>query len=159
MIHAERLRPGAEIAAELVEGQRQVDRLLLHNARLAAELDASGYWEDEGSNSAIDWVRFNCHLTDKAAGDLIVVGEREESLAESAQAMEQGEIGFAHMVVLARTAEAVGEAVRRGEAARACSKAFGGQVLTTSVCTTGIRSMPPATPETRLTSTRSDAYR
>jgi hypothetical protein len=109
MILAERLRPGAEIAAELVEGQRQIDLLLLHNARLAAELDASGYWEEEGSNSAIDWVRFNCHLADKAAGDLIAVGERPENLAESAQAMEQGEIGFAHVVVLARTAEAVGD--------------------------------------------------
>src|SRR6266568_3961572 len=53
---------------------------------------------------------FNCHLTDKAAGDLVAVGRNSGGLPESAQAMQAGEIGYSHLVVLARTAEAVGKA-------------------------------------------------
>ncbi len=110
MILAERTRLGSDIANELLEVQLQIDLLQLKASSLAAELDASKFWEQEGSNSAIDWLRFNCHLIDKAAGDRIAVGERLEDLPESTQAMQSGEIGYAHMVVMARTANAVGEA-------------------------------------------------
>ena len=109
MILAERLRRGADITNDLREVQLQIDLLQLKASRLAAELAESKFWDDEGYNSPIDWMRLNCHVTDKVAGDRLAVGGRLEELLESAQVMEQGEIGYAHMVVMARTAEAVGD--------------------------------------------------
>ncbi|TME38388.1 MAG: hypothetical protein E6I61_13205, partial [Chloroflexi bacterium] len=101
---------GALAAEELVDLQHQISLLQLKSAACAARLARSDYWDYAGSNSAIDWIRFNCHLTDKAAGDLVAVGRTSGSLAESTQAMEAGEIGYSHLVVMARTAEATGKA-------------------------------------------------
>ena len=76
---------------------------------LAAELLRSGFLEDEGYNSPTDWLRFNCHLTDKVASDRINVGEHLAELPMSVDYLRDGEIGYSHLSVLARTAEAVGK--------------------------------------------------
>src|SRR4029077_15253738 len=67
-------------------------------------------WDQEGSNSAIDWMRFNCRMTSTAAADPLAVGERLGQMAQSQKALAEGEIGFAHMTVMARTARVVGQA-------------------------------------------------
>ena len=92
----------------MVEVQRQIDVLLLEHSRLAAEFARTDHWDDEGSNTAIDWIRFNCNLTEKAAGDRIAVGSRQAEIAASVKAMESGEIGFSHLAVMARTSIATG---------------------------------------------------
>jgi len=79
----------------------------LQFAKLAAHFCASNYYEDEGFTTPINWIRFNCHLNQGAAADRVAVGDFVEKLPQSLQAMESGEIGFAHVVVMARTAEAV----------------------------------------------------
>src|ERR1700736_336448 len=107
MILAERTRLASDVANELLELQLQIDRLQVQACRLASELAESRLWEQEGSNSAIDWIRFNCHLTDKAAGDRVVVGELLPHPEKSVQALESGQIGYAHLTVMARTAKAV----------------------------------------------------
>jgi len=105
------LVPGeVDVAYEMVGIRQAIDLLELQFSRLAATFDKGAYWEQEGSNSPIDWIRFNCHLTSNAAGARIAVGENLGRMAESAQAMQAGEIGFAHLVELARTADAVGKA-------------------------------------------------
>jgi hypothetical protein len=109
MIHAERLRPGAEVADQLIQVQHQIDMLQLQASLLAAELAQTDFWDEEGFNCAGDWIRFNCHLTSNAAIDLMNVGEHAAELAESVQAMESGQIGYAHLKVMARTADAVGK--------------------------------------------------
>ncbi|TMD70099.1 MAG: hypothetical protein E6I81_14890, partial [Chloroflexi bacterium] len=91
--------PGLDLGERLIHLQRQVDLLLLEHSRVAAEFAQTTQWADEGSNSAIDWIRFNCNLTEKAAGDRIAVGSKLTDLAESSQAMQSGEIGFAHLTV------------------------------------------------------------
>ena len=58
---------------------------------MVAELDRSGLLEDAGYNSPTDWLRFNCHLTDKVAGD------------------RSGSVSTWPRAVIARTAEAVGK--------------------------------------------------
>jgi hypothetical protein len=75
----------------------------------AADFAASDAWEEDGSVSAIDWLRFNCHMTAGAAANAIAVGEALEQLPESHQAVVDCEIGFAHIAVMARTAEALGK--------------------------------------------------
>ncbi len=98
---------GASAALEMVALRRQIDVLELKFSQLAASLDASRYWDYDCANSAMDWIRFNCRMTSTAAADRISVGRHLSKLVESGQAMEAGEIGFAHMTVMARTANAV----------------------------------------------------
>src|SRR5207302_643891 len=76
---------------------------------LAAELLRGGFLEDEGYNSPTDWLRFNCHLTDKVASDRINVGEHLGEMPMSVDYLRDGEIGYSHLTVMARTAEAVGK--------------------------------------------------
>ncbi|MGH9121187.1 MAG: DUF222 domain-containing protein, partial [Acidimicrobiales bacterium] len=60
-----------------------------------------------GFTTPINWIRVNCRINESVAGDRIAVGESLEKLPESMAAFEASEIGFAHLVVMARTAEAV----------------------------------------------------
>src|SRR5437588_2177899 len=99
-----------DVAYEMVGIRQAIDELELQFSRLAARFDKGPHWEQEGSNSPIDWIRFNCHMTSNAAGARIAVGENLDRMAESTQAMQAGEIGFTHLVDMARTAEAVGDA-------------------------------------------------
>ena len=100
----------AELASRLVELRHYIDDLELEFSELAAEFAQSRHWEHQGSNSAIDWLRFHCHMTSNAAADRVAVGERAVQMPESQLAMRDGEVGFAHLTVMARTANAVGEA-------------------------------------------------
>ena len=102
--------PEVDIAYELIGIRQAIDELELQFSRRAAEFDKGSYWDQEGSNCPIDWIRFNCHLTSNAAGARIAVGENLHQLNESVQAMQAGEIGFTHLTVMARTADAVGKA-------------------------------------------------
>src|SRR2546430_7589563 len=104
----------AEIAYRLLELRQFIDSLELEYSRLAADFEKSKHWEHQGSNSAIDWMRFHCHMTSNAAADRVAVGERAAEMPESVQAMRAGDIGFAHLTVMARTANAVGEAFDEG---------------------------------------------
>src|SRR5438445_196734 len=57
-----------DVAYEMVGIRQAIDELELQFSRLAARFDKGSHWEQEGSNSPIDWIRFNCHLTSNAAG-------------------------------------------------------------------------------------------
>src|SRR6266566_7358566 len=96
------------IAEELKELLHQRDLLDLRASRLASRYAATRHYDESGYASAIDSIRFNCHLTSTAAGDLIAVGKNLHRLPESVQAIANSEIGFAHVKAMARTANAVG---------------------------------------------------
>jgi hypothetical protein len=105
----QRVDEGAELGQQLIANQHQIDLLLLEQARLAVEFVKTDFWDYEGSSTPYDWIRVNCHLAGNTVGDRVTVGERMAELAESVQAVEAREIGFAHLVTMARTADAVGE--------------------------------------------------
>jgi hypothetical protein len=94
-----------DLGQELRRRRHQIDLLELEFSRLAFEFSNTDQYDDEGSVTPIDWIRFNCHMTGPAAADLVKVGEHLDKLALSAQCVETGELGFAHLVVLARTAD------------------------------------------------------
>ena len=104
----------AELAADAAAGEelirlcRERDLLDLQIAALAAQFAEGDVWDQDGSNSAIDWIRFNCHMTSNAAADSIAVGKNLWRMPESVQAVAQGEIGYAHTKAMARTANALG---------------------------------------------------
>src|SRR6202171_2317152 len=104
----ERSNDGAEVAEELKQVLHQSDLLQLRAADLAARFAATKYYDEQGYATPIDWIRFNCHLTTNAAADLIAVGKNLHRMPESVQAISAGEIGFAHVKPMARTANAVG---------------------------------------------------
>ena len=93
----------------LLQRRFVIDMQEIAFARDAAEFAASDAWDEDGSVSANDWLRFNCHMNAGAAANSIAVGEMLERLPESHQAVVDGEIGFAHLATMARTAEALQE--------------------------------------------------
>jgi len=101
---------GAVVAQQLIENQHQIDLLLLEQSRLTAEFVKTDFWDWEGSASPYDWIRINCHLTSNTVSDRATIGERLADLSQSVQAVEAREIGFAHLAVMGRTADAVGKA-------------------------------------------------
>src|ERR1700730_7683143 len=79
----------------LREKAHVIDMLTLSFSCEAAEFAATDAWEEDGSASAIDWIRFNCHLTSVAAADRIAVGESLQGMPRSVEAALNGEIGVA----------------------------------------------------------------
>src|SRR5258708_26619420 len=98
----------AEVRDELIRECRERDGRDLRIWRLATCFAASDVGDEEGFVSAIDWIRFNCHMTSNGAADLIAVGRNLERMPETDRAVSRGEIGFAHAKAMARTAAAIG---------------------------------------------------
>ena len=101
---------GQETALRLVQIRRSIDELEVEFARLAAEFDKTSFWDDEGFNTAGDWIRFNCHMNSHAVFSAFAVGAAETEMPATMQSMQAGEIGFAHVATMARTACEVGGA-------------------------------------------------
>jgi len=99
---------GAELGQELKRVVHERDLLDLQAAALAAQFAGTNEYDVQGYATAIDWMRFNCHLTSTAAADLIAAGKNLHRLPESVQAVCKGEIGYAHVKAMARAANAVG---------------------------------------------------
>src|ERR1700737_2264285 len=98
----------SEVAEELKRVLHESDLLQLQAAHLAAQFATTDEYDEQGYATPIDWIRFNCHVTNNTAADLIAVGKNLHRMAESVQAVGRGEIGFAHVKPMARTAAAVG---------------------------------------------------
>ena len=96
------------VAQRLQRVIHQSDLLQLEAAQLAVQFAATNEYDEQGYATPIDWIRFNCRVTSIVAADLIAVGKNLERLPETVQAVSQGEIGFAHVKAMARTANAVG---------------------------------------------------
>ena len=93
----------------LREKAHVINVLMWSFAQDAAEFAATDAWDEDGSATAIDWIRFNCNMASGAAANSVAVGELMPRLPESSQALTEGEIGFAHLTTMARTADALDE--------------------------------------------------
>ena len=98
-----------ELAETFIRGCRVRDQHNLFLARVAAEMVKRNKHDDDGFASAIDWIRFNGHMTTGAAANSVAVGESLHRMPDSVEAMAEGEIGYAHLTVMARTAEDLGD--------------------------------------------------
>ena len=99
-----------EIEAALLQVRGEIEIRELWFSRLAAargELEGTDL--DRGGQTNVDWLRHNCRLTQPAAADRVHVGEKLSELPGSEDAFCNGEIGFQHLTVMARTANAIGE--------------------------------------------------
>jgi hypothetical protein len=84
-----------DLATEMIRMQRQLDEIQVRLSLVSAKFARTRQWFEEGFNTPIDWIRFNCHVTEKVAGDRIAVGNKQAEISVSVQAMQSGEIGFA----------------------------------------------------------------
>src|SRR5437660_2443469 len=79
--------------------------------------DKSGEYRADGALSLTAWLRWACKLSGGAAMERVGIGGQLEKLPATAAAFANGDVGFQHVAVLARTAEHVGAAaVRKDEA-------------------------------------------
>ncbi|MHB8572042.1 MAG: HNH endonuclease [Candidatus Dormibacteria bacterium] len=90
-------------AEELVDLRHLIDLLELEFSRMAAEFASTNRYREDGSLTAVQWIRHNCHMSIAAAVDNLTVGESGDNLPQSVAATEAGQIGFAHLALLART--------------------------------------------------------
>jgi uncharacterized protein DUF222/HNH endonuclease len=102
-------RAGQATAAELIRRRRQIDQEELEFSYLAAKFAATDEYDWQGFESPHAWLKANCHLSGGAASARICAGQQVEHLGQSSKAMADGEIGFAHFALIARTSAAVGE--------------------------------------------------
>ena len=91
----------------LIQLRHDIDLLELQWSQEAALLAATDHYDCEGFATALEWIRITCKLTSAQAADRVAVGRQMAAMPESVQALEAGEIGFAHLMVMARTAQAL----------------------------------------------------
>ena len=79
--------------------------------------DRSGEFHTDGALSIIEWLRSSCKLSGGAAAERVGVARQLEKLPQTQAAFASGQLGYQHVVVIARAAEHVGVAAVRKEEA------------------------------------------
>jgi hypothetical protein len=100
-------REPAELAAELKGIRHGQDLLDLEFSETAAIFGKTEEYDEQGSVSPIDWIRHHCRMSSSAVWGSMAVGEHLGELSRSVEAVENGEIGYSHLALMARTAEAL----------------------------------------------------
>jgi len=100
---------GPELAADMAELRRGMDRVELKFSEMAAAFAATDEYDRQGAVSPIQWIRLNCHMGGGAVADRVAVGEQLAQLSEASEAIAEGAIGFPHLALIARTASALAE--------------------------------------------------
>jgi hypothetical protein len=77
--------------------------------------DKSGDYKADGALSLTAWLRWKCKLSGGAAMERVEIARQLEKLPQTQAAFANGDLGFQHVAVLARTAEHVGAAAVRKE--------------------------------------------
>ena len=101
-------RTQEQIGHELAELRQVCDLIELEFSDLASEFASTDEYDLQGFDSAISWIKEICHMSGGAAADRVCAGHQLQRLSESEDAVLEGRIGFAHFVLLARTAAAIG---------------------------------------------------
>src|SRR5437763_15872658 len=79
-------------------------------------------YKADGALSLAAWLRWKCKLSGGAAMERVEIARQLEKLPQTGAAFANGDVGYQHVAVLARTAEHVGAAVVRKEEARCCRR-------------------------------------
>jgi Domain of unknown function (DUF222)/HNH endonuclease len=110
-------RDDAGLGQALIELRAVIDRAEAAFASGVRRLDQSGQYRVEGALSVVDWLRANCKLSAGAATERVGVARQLEQLPQTEKAFANGDLGYQHVAVMARTAEHVGvAAVQKSEA-------------------------------------------
>jgi uncharacterized protein DUF222/HNH endonuclease len=96
-----------EMGESLIRRRHELDVQELLWSIDAARFLATDEGERQGFSSSGDYLRLNCHMTTPQVLDRIDVGQQVAKMPESFQAVMRGEIGFGHLVQMAKTAAAL----------------------------------------------------
>lgn len=99
-IEEDRRTAGERLIAE----SNVISLIQLSFARRAAAFAATKEYEEDGAATPIDWIRIHCHITGPQAADYVNVGGHEAEMPQTVVALAEGNIGFGHASVMARTA-------------------------------------------------------
>ena len=113
---------GPHHADRLIALRNSIDLQEIEFSRIAGEFAQTDEYDRLGFDSPISWIKENCHMTGGAAADRVCAGEQKERLVQSVAAVAQGEIGFAHFALLARTSAAVGGRLNEAKLLRKAAK-------------------------------------
>ncbi|MFY9615107.1 MAG: DUF222 domain-containing protein [Candidatus Dormiibacterota bacterium] len=94
----------AEIGERVVHVSQTIDMLLRKRALMVGEYSKSGLWDDAGFNTDTDWLRHSAQMSYSDAAETLVVGEHIGELPQASEALDEGKIGFGHLVHMARNA-------------------------------------------------------
>src|SRR3981081_2242957 len=100
---------GPALATLLQHVQGASYRLAFMSSQASAAFADTDHPDNLGFVSPLQWMRVNLHLTSGAAIDRIAVGQQLAKIPESHQSLLEGEIGYAHLAHIARTAAAIEE--------------------------------------------------
>ena len=109
---------GAELADGLIKiREAGIDPFEAVFAEGVRRFEKSGEYGADGALGMVPWLRANRKLSGGAAAERVGVARQVEQLPQTQKAFANGELGYQHVAVLARTAEHVGvAAVQRAEA-------------------------------------------
>jgi hypothetical protein len=100
-------RSHEEAALDMIELRHGCDLLELEFSEMAGSFARTDLADQWGSVSPTDWIRHQCKMSGAAASDAVDIGEHSQALTNSVDAVESGQIGFGHLALMARTAEAL----------------------------------------------------
>jgi hypothetical protein len=107
----------ASLGEPLIEIRGVIDRSESVFADGVRRFDKSGEYKADGALSLTDWLRWRCKLSGGAALERVQVARQLGKLPKTEAAFADGNLGYQHVVVMARAAEHVGAAVVRKEEA------------------------------------------
>ncbi len=96
-----------ELGESLIRRRHELDVQELMWSIDAARFMRTDEYDRQGFASPIDYLRVNAHMTEPQVIDRLDVGLQMAALPQSTMAVVEGEIGFGHLVQMARTAERV----------------------------------------------------
>src|SRR5437016_11826097 len=107
---------GETLGDELIQiREAGIDPLEAVFATGVRRFDKSGEYKADGALSLTAWLRWKCKLSGGAAMERVEIARQLEKLPQTGAAFANGDVGYQHVAVLARTAENVGAAVVRKE--------------------------------------------
>jgi hypothetical protein len=107
----------ASLGEPLIEIREVIDRSEAMFADGVRRFDKSGEFRADGALSVTAWLRWRCKLSGGAAAERVGIARQLENLPKTEAAFANGDLGYQHVVVMARAAEHVGAAAVRKEEA------------------------------------------
>ena len=105
----------ASLGEPLIEIRAVIDRSESVFADGLRRFDQSGEYQADGALSVTEWLRGRCKLSGGAAAERVEVARQLAHLPQTEAAFAKGDLGYQHVVVMARAAEHVGAAALRKE--------------------------------------------
>ena len=103
-----RAQDDASLGEPLIEIRGIIDRSESVFADGVRRLDKSGEYRADGALSLTDWLRWKCKLSGGAALERVEIARQLEKLPKTEAAFASGDLGYQHVVLIARAAENVG---------------------------------------------------